>query len=70
MYAPRRSQCSVEPGSKSYEGDDLDPVASMSKFPRNSRRPVEIAIDLAIDAAVITAIVATVLLASTPWLLR
>ena len=64
-----RSQCTIEPGAKSYEGDDPCPDASMPKFPRTSRSPVEITIDLAIDAAVITAIVLIVLLASMPWLL-
>jgi hypothetical protein len=69
MNALRRSQWSVEPGSKSCEGNDSYPDASMPKFSGNSRGPIEIAIDLAIDAAVITALVATVLLANTPWLM-
>src|SRR6266404_9232423 len=65
MNSPRRSDCSVEPGPKSYEGDDSYPDAPMRKLPRSSRAPVEIAIDVAIDAAVITAIVAAILLVNT-----
>jgi hypothetical protein len=42
----------------------------MPKVPSTSRSPVEVTIDLAIDVAVIAAIVVTVLLASTPLLLR
>jgi hypothetical protein len=70
MNVPSRSNCSVEPGSGSYEGDASYPDAPMRKFSRSARAPVEIAINVAIDAAVITAIVATILLVSTPWLLR
>src|SRR5437899_10225782 len=70
MNPPRQSPCSVEPGPKSYEGDDSYPDAPMRKFSRSVRAPVEIAIDVAIDAAVITAIVAAILLVNTPWLLR